>query len=333
MRRAVVVPIAALAMVLAPGSATADVVFDQADAEELAATLDEAHAAQNVCYGWNIQVDNVGIVETSTGSNFGAGQSLEDMVGSSDCDARVEFRANITWTSESSESEDSASYSVESRPSASGPTTEDLDSLDIISSDGLAGDNVDVDAYKAVAALPLLAADAGLADPIEASPAPEAEAGDAQPTNKPGSDFWRQSGMLILWGGLLLLAGAVFAWFAMRTSRQAARRATRRASRRGIAPVGPPAEQLPEYVPADWQLPDTTPPAPTEPPSAKPADAEPPSSEPSSQDAPRQEPSGPAAPGSAEPTEPTRPTGPADSGTKPKDEPDRGPDPETRPEG
>lgn len=309
MRRALVVPVAVLAMVVAPGTATADVVFDQADAEELAATLEEAHAAQNVCYGWNIQVDNVGIVETSTGSNFGAGQSLDDLVGSSDCDARVEFRANITWTSESSESEDSASYSVDSLPS--GPTTEDLDSLDIISSDGLAGDNVDVDAYKAVAALPLLAADAGLADPIEASPAPEAEAGDAQPTNKPGSDFWRQSGMLILWGGLLLLAGAVFAWYAVRSSRRSARRA----SRRGIASVGPPSEQLPEYVPADWQLPDTTPP--TEPPGA--------------------EPSGPAAPGSApgtaEPTEPTRPTGPADSGTKPKDEPDRGPDPETRPEG
>ncbi|HEY0454143.1 hypothetical protein, partial [Actinophytocola sp.] len=249
-------------LVVAPGAAAADVVFDPAEADELVATIAEAYDAQGVCYGWSVQVDNEGVPETSVGSNFGTGVALSD--APSRCRSSVEFQASVTWTPSSSESEDSASYSVVSLPS--GPSTADLDALEIISTGGLVGDNLDSDVYKAVAALPLLAADAGIAEPIEASPAPEADAGDAVPTGSPGSDFWRQSGNQILLGGLFVLGGAVFGWFAIRSSR---------GRRRTLTTVGPAEEQIPEYVPAEWQDTPTTPvPAPDDSPKpVKPTDS------------------------------------------------------------
>jgi hypothetical protein len=297
MRRLVVLPLAALAVLAAPGPASADVIFDQADADELATTLGEAYETQDVCYGWSIDVDNEGLPERSVGSNFGAGQSIQD--SGSSCAKSVEFQASITWTSESSESEDSASYQVISQPS--GPSTSDLDDLELISEDGLIGDGVDADVYKAVAALPLLAADAGLADPIEASPAPEADAGDAAPTDSPGSDFWRQSGMLVLWGSLLLVAGVVFAVYAVRSSRRPARR---------MATVGPPEEQIPEYVPPEWS-------GATEEPPTAPATTQPDPAEPETGSASAQ-----PEPDSAEPEADSGPVKPATGSVSAEPEPD-----------
>lgn len=234
--RRVLVLVGALAFAALPGVAAADVIFDQADTDDLAATLAEAYDAQGVCYGWSISVDNEGVPETSVGSNFGAGKAVAD----GDCAKSVELQASISWTPESSESEDSASYQVISTPS--GPTTSDLDDLDVLSEDDLTSDDVDVAVYKAVAALPLLAADTGLASPIEASPAPESEAAGAAPTNSPGSDFWRESGMMLLWGAVLLLAGVAFGWYAIKSSRRPGRRRT----------IGPVAEQIPDTVPPEW---------------------------------------------------------------------------------
>jgi hypothetical protein len=315
-RRLLVVPVCALALVWAPGVASADVIFDPADADELAATLAEAYEKQGVCYGWSIDVDNEGVPESSEGSNLGAGQRLLD----SECDESVEFQASISWTPESSESEDSASYQVIS--TGNGPTTGDLDDLEILSEDGLVGDDVDVDVYKAVAALPLLAADAGLAEPMSASPAPEADAADAQATDSPGSDFWRQSGMQILWGSLILLAGVVFGWYAIKSSRREARRRAR--------PVGPAAEQIP-YEPEPYEPepygPEPYEPEPHEPESTGPAGPEPagPEREPGS------EAESEAAPGTA-----PEPAGSetADEAAEPSEKPPGKPPekPETRPD-
>lgn len=227
-----------------PATASADVIFDPADAEELAATLDEAFQAQGVCYGWEISVDNVGQLENSIGSNFGADVPVANGPDPGACGATVVLHADISWTSETSELEDSASYSVSSSNPA-GPTTDDLDDLDVISTDGLVGETVDVDVYKAVAALPLLAADKGIAEPIAATPAADTAPGDAQATNSPGSDFWRDSGMLILWGSLILLAGAAFAIYAIKAPRH-------------FAPMRRPVEPVPPYVPPEWgQPPDS----------------------------------------------------------------------------
>lgn len=319
MRRLAVVSAVVVALALAaPGAASADVIFDPADADDLAASLAEASESQGVCYGWSIDVDNEGIPEQSVGSNFGAGQSIQDGGG---CAKSVEFQASISWTPESSESEDSAGYQVISVPS--GPTTDDLDDLELVNEDSLVSDNVDADVYKAVAALPLLAADAGIADPIEASPAPESDAGDGQPTDSPGSDFWRQSGMQILWGSVILLAGGAFAWYAIRSSRRPYGRRT----------IGPPQEQIPEYVPPEWTAQREPEPAEAE----RTEDAPEPVAEAEPADESEADPAAEAEP--ADETKSDAEAEPADDSEEPSEKPvtpadklDK-PDPETRPEG
>jgi hypothetical protein len=309
MSRLLVIPACALALLAAPGAAAADVIFDQADADELAATLADAYEAQGVCYGWSVAVDNEGVPQTSVGSNFGAGQSLQD--AGAGCAKTVEFTASIVWTPESSESEDSASYGVSSSPG--GPTVDDLDDLEIISEGGLEGDDVDVDVYKAVAALPLLAADTGLAKPMEASPAPEADSANEQPTNSPGGDFWRQSGMQILWGALILAAAVVFGWYVVRSSRRPPR------------PIGPAAEQIPDRPSEPFHQP----PAPRPPPGPPARAWSPPARrpEPRQDQEPAPEPAPESAPESApEPRARPRP----ESTVKPEPGPE--PDSRTRPD-
>jgi hypothetical protein len=205
--------LAAALLLVAPGSASADVIFDPADADELAAVLTEATQTQNVCYGWHVTVNDVGAVSESTGSNYGAGQR----VMTDTCQTTVEFVADITYTSESSESEDSATHYIMS--SSDRPTTADLNALGI-DFDELTGENPDVVIAKAVTALPLLAADAGLAQPIEAAPETGTAPADAQLTDDPGSDWWRGNGTMLLWAGILMAAGALFAWWVLRANRK-----------------------------------------------------------------------------------------------------------------
>ena len=242
--RAAPVVLAAALLLAAPGAAAADVIFDPADADELAAVLTEATQTQNVCYGWHVTVNDVGVVSESIGSNYGAGEKVRTET----CQTSVEFVADITYTSESSESEDSANHYVMS--SADRPTTADLDALGI-DFDELTGDNPDVVIAKAVTALPLLAADAGLAQNIEASPETGAAPADAQLTDDPGSDWWRASGGTLTWALILIAAGALFAWWVLRSNRKRRRRAP-------VAPVEVREEPPTEEVPAQEQA-STTP--------------------------------------------------------------------------
>ncbi|TDV54085.1 hypothetical protein [Actinophytocola oryzae] len=211
-RRNWVLALAVPLLLAAPARASADVIFDPADADELAASLAEAYADQGVCYGWQVDVQDVSTSDTSIGSNFGANKP----VTSGSCKARVEFTATITYTSESSESEDSASYDVSSNPA--GVTRDDLDALGI-DFDGLTGEDPDVAIGKAVTALPLLAADKGVGKPIAAAPETGAEPADAQLTDDPGSDWWRGQGGMLLWGLGILLAAGVFVWWVLKTNR------------------------------------------------------------------------------------------------------------------
>ena len=206
---------ALLLLAAGPGVARADPVFDQADADELAAILAEAADGQDICYGWRVQVyDPDAGSDISVGTNFGVGSQVGDF-GPPLCTTTVEFFADITYTSASSEANDSATYNVVSEPS--GPTKADLDALDIVDEGGLVGDDVDVVVFKAVAALPQLAADVGVAEPIEAVPETGVDP-DAHLTDSPGSDFWRQVGTMLLWGLALLLAGVVFGGYVMRSA-------------------------------------------------------------------------------------------------------------------
>lgn len=216
--RAAPVVLALGLLLAAPGSASADVIFDPADADELAAVLAEAYTDQDVCYGWHVTVNDVSSISESVGSNFGAGQP----VTAGSCQATVEFTATITYTSEASESEDSSSYSVSSQPS--GVTTTDLDALDI-DFDELTGENPDVVIAKAVTALPLLAADADLAEPISAAPETGTAPADAQLTDSPGSDWWRSQGGMVIWALILMAASGVLIWAVLKMNRRTQRRA------------------------------------------------------------------------------------------------------------
>jgi hypothetical protein len=301
-----VVALAGALLVFSPAAASADVIFDPADADELASVLAEAYTDQGVCYGWHVNVDNVGVQEESVGSNFGAGKSAD--TGS--CKATVEFWANITYTSESSESEDSSSYDVHSTPSS--VTRDDLDALGL-DFDGLTGEDPDVVVGKAVTALPLLAADKGIATPLSAAPETATAPADAQLTDDPGSDWWRESGGMLIWALVLMAASGLLIWWILRVNR-----------RRRPATVA----AVPDYVPEPWEEQATAAPweseaeppstedeveeetPATEPPAAKPTKAAPPAAAPPA-----------AAPAGAEPSvaEPTKaaPPGAAPPGAAP----------------
>lgn len=257
--RAAPVLLAAGLLLAAPGTASADVIFDPADADELAAVLAEAYTDQDVCYGWHVTVNDVASVSDSVGSNFGAGTP----VTSGTCQTTVEFTATITYTSESSEAEDSASYDVSSQPA--GVTRMDLDALGI-DFDDLTGEDPDVVVGKAVTALPLLAADADLATPISAAPETGTAPADAQLTDDPGSDWWRDRGGMVIWALILMAASGVLVWAVLRTNRR--RPATVAPAPPLYVPdvVEPPTEPFPaaqptEPAPTPVTEPTTTPPA------------------------------------------------------------------------
>ncbi|MGH3978484.1 MAG: hypothetical protein ACRDRZ_05720, partial [Pseudonocardiaceae bacterium] len=217
-RATAVVAAAAVLLLAAAPPAAADVVLDPADAEDLAGTLADATAAQGVCYGWTVRVDDQGTGSdsgTSTGSNFGPGVSLASRSGS--CPRQVEFVAAITYTSESSESEDSVSFQVTSTTPGR-PDPGALTDLGIIDDDSLAGDAVDAAVARAVTALPQLAADAGLAPPLVATPRTSAPPDVGSLSDDPGSDYLRRAGGLLAFGLVLLVGGLAFGGVALATS-------------------------------------------------------------------------------------------------------------------
>lgn len=257
MRALVPFALAALLLVAAPSAASADVIFDPADADELAATLAEARADQGVCYGWEVNVDDpLAGLSQSVGSDGAAGVPLN----TASCPKYVLLSVFINYTSESSESEDSASYDL--RSSSGGPTRADLEGLGL-DWGGLTGEDPDVVIGNAVNALPLLAADKGMGKAIEAAPATGDAPADAALTDDPGSDWWRGNGGVVMWGAGLLLAGGVFALWVLRTNRSTRPNRPARAARvpdtvpDGLLPRQPEPPTTPIAVaePGEWSAP------------------------------------------------------------------------------
>ena len=195
---------AGLAVCVLAAPAAALPILEEADAVELANSLAEATAEQDICYGWQVRVDDQG----GGGGGLDAGSNLGPTtpVDTERCERYVVFDADIVYTSDFSEQEDAAAFTVLSNI-AGAPGGAELREAGI-STEALLGEDDDAEVGDAVLALPALVAAEGLAPFVPAEPntgtIPEADG----PTGGPGqSDWLRQNGAAVLGGGALIVAG------------------------------------------------------------------------------------------------------------------------------
>ena len=196
-----------LLVVLTVPAAAEDPVFDPASRADVAASLAEALEDQGICYGYLLDVtdDSSGgwdgrWLVTSLGEDA-------DITNDSRCPRWVELSAAIDYTSSSSESEDSASWTVLGNfPGI--PTTDQLAALDLHAGDLADDGRAFTTMSNAVLALPVLAAENGVARPVEIDASPSPPPSDAAATGRPGSDWWRENGLKVgVLVVLLVLAG------------------------------------------------------------------------------------------------------------------------------
>ncbi|MFC4149116.1 hypothetical protein ACFO0M_22930 [Micromonospora mangrovi] len=184
------------------GSDSTDVPAPAADERaDTVPLLTAAADSQGVCYGWRLY-------DYST--QIDAGSNLGDRVPVGDderCPRWLEVSAVVRYTSSSSESSDSATVSVSG--------SADIDPADLWTVvRGLDRFGLDSDAFvddpgwaitRAATVLPLLAAEAGLAEPVDPPTAGPAAA--PSPLPAAGNDLWRdRSGWLLATVGLFLFA-------------------------------------------------------------------------------------------------------------------------------
>ena len=188
-------------------------ILEAADATELAQALADATEDQDVCYGWVVRVTDYGgsAGGIDQGSSLGVGPTAIE----TECERWVIFEAALTYTSELSESEDSARFAVRSNvPGA--PTSADLSEWGI-SSGGLLGANDDQVVANATLLLPALMADKGLAPPIALEANTQALPSGDRATGTPGSDWLRKYGAATAIAALTLAGGLGWtAWILVR---------------------------------------------------------------------------------------------------------------------
>lgn len=193
---------AALGVLSSP--AAAEPLLALEDAAELAQGLAEATEEQEICYGWEVDVwdGQTGKRLADVGSGAGPGVRIDRQA----CPRWIALLAEVSYAAETSESEDSAAMWIESN--LPGVTIERLRELGISDRD-LLDDRDDAALFNAVNALPLLAAQAGLAPYLAAEPNTAPIPDEDQPTGKPGSDLVRTYAPLIVLACLVLVIGLV----------------------------------------------------------------------------------------------------------------------------
>ncbi|WFE33056.1 hypothetical protein [Micromonospora sp. WMMD975] len=166
--------------------------------------LAAATAGQGICYGWVLHDYST---EISVGSNLGEQVPVRD---DPRCPRWIEVSAVVRYTSSSSESRDSASIGVD------GSTDVEPADLYPIAS-GLSRFGLNEDAFvdepgwaitRAATVLPLLAAEAGLADPVPTGTA--TPTGTAAPLPDAGNDLLRDRWGWLVAAAVLLLVAALF---------------------------------------------------------------------------------------------------------------------------
>ena len=178
-------------------------VLAEADANELAQALAEATEDQDVCYGWEVTVYDYG--GGGDGIDRGSSLGVGKTANAAECARWVIFEATLVYTSASSESEDSASFSVTSNV-AGAPTSADLRDNGI-SEGGLLGNNDDQTVANATLLLPALMAEKGLAEPISLEANTQALPAGDKATGTPGSDWLRKYGPAVAFAALVFLGG------------------------------------------------------------------------------------------------------------------------------
>jgi len=208
---AVLVLLAAAVLAFAPPAAHATPLLGEADAAELAQQLAEARAAQGICYGWSVLVEDQagGPSGLDEGSSLGPDVPLDAQ--SPGCERRVLLQGQVIYTCESCEAEDSSVADVlGSFPGA--PTLADVEALGFDDA-RLKGENGDTELINMVGALPLLATSSGAAKPVPAATqnAPRPGPEDV-PTNTPSTPDWlRDSAGALALGAAFILGGLL--WF------------------------------------------------------------------------------------------------------------------------
>jgi hypothetical protein len=200
-RRTVLLAAGAAALVLGLAGCSSGGGVDPGTAEgrrETAAELARAAQAQNLCFGWRLTEGFTGNV-VSHGSNLGDAKAASADAGR--CPRWVEVRAAYYWTAESSEEEDYATFDVHTSPDLTvGPAIRrDLDRFGLTEQSFV--DDPDWAISRAALALPLLAAEAGAAEP---APTPSAPAASPRALEPAGSDFWRDRIVFVAFAALSL---------------------------------------------------------------------------------------------------------------------------------
>lgn len=191
-------------------------LLSAADRVELANTLAEATTESGVCFGYSLNLSNFDTSTPASGTETLSNAGPDRTPASGSCPkGTVVLRAYVTYTSSSSESEDSASYSVSSTgaPGVSFDAEAELKDLTGVDEQDLLGDDDDLALRNLVAALPLLVDGA---TPAElAAPAAKAPNGDRL-TGSPGGDWVRAHGVgiaiafaVLVLGGVLLAGGLI----------------------------------------------------------------------------------------------------------------------------
>lgn len=189
------------------------VLLEAADRVELAQSLADATEETGVCFGHDLSLYDLegGNTGDEALSSAGPGVSVTDAAARNPAlcpKGTLELVVDVTYTSSSSESEDSAGFSLRSTVDGLLTSTARRDLVDLtgISDDGLLGDEDDLVVRNATAALPLLV---GGTPPAAAATGTAAPNGDRL-TGSPGSDWMRAHGLGIAVAvGLLLLALAL----------------------------------------------------------------------------------------------------------------------------
>ncbi len=182
-----------------------------ADQQSVVDGLARATAVHGVCYGWRLQSSASTV---NVGSNLGVGKAVTD--DPAKCAKYVEVQGNVRYYPESSESEDTATYTIRS-------TLGDAAKLDPAAFDRLGAgtkrllEDPSTAILIAADALPLLTQEAGLAPtPV---PVPSAT-GSVAPVATGGNDFFRDRWALLTVSGALLLVAAGALLLGLRASRR-----------------------------------------------------------------------------------------------------------------